>query len=65
MLTKAARRKLLYKYRQAQYVEAKRSMFEDSDKDSMGNLIVHPSCIESLMRKRTAIGKAYRHWKNA
>lgn len=55
--------KLQYKLRVRQYQEARRSMFEDSDKDKLGNLIVHPSCIDSLMRLRLKIGRAYRRWK--
>lgn len=56
-------RKIQYKLRVKQYQEARRSMMEDSDRDAMGNLLVHPSRIESLMRDRVRIGRAYRRWK--
>lgn len=58
-------RKIQYKLRVKHYQEARRSMFEDSDKDKLGNLIVHPSCIDSLMRARVNIGRAYRRWKRS
>ncbi len=55
--------KLDYKRRAKEYQSFRKAMFEDSDKDALGNLIVYPTQIQTLLNKRAKIGRAYRRWK--
>jgi hypothetical protein len=52
-----------YKRRQREYSRRRQELMEKSPRDALGNIIVHPSCVQSLMNARARIGQAYRRWK--
>ena len=57
------RRKYEYKRRVREYAKMRHSTFAESDTDKMGNLLVYPDCLQSLLDARVRISAAYRRWK--
>lgn len=55
--------KLNYKLRSKQYQELRRRVIEEAPKDENGALIIPRKQLDSLVRQRLAIGRAYRRWK--
>lgn len=57
-------RKLNLKREVKKYQEARKTLFEESVKDSCGNILVHPEFIQSVLNQRAKVGKLARSIQN-
>ena len=57
-------RKINLKREVKKYQEARRTLFEESNKDSCGNIIVHPDFIQRVLNQRAKVGKMARSIQN-
>jgi hypothetical protein len=57
-------RKINLKREVKKYQEARRTLFEESTKDSCGNIIVHPDFVQRVLNQRAKVGKMARNLQN-
>jgi len=55
--------KKMYKMEVQRYQKLHAEVFDGKNVDSLGNLVVAPTVLQSLLNQRVKIGKAYRRWQ--
>jgi len=53
----------MYKMEVQRYQKLHAEVFDAKNVNSMGNLVVAPTVLQSLLNQRVKIGKAYRRWQ--